>query len=72
MTSKTGKVEVLYLGDNIDSLTIMHAGYDFFLNNQLVREAYLEDALKMNQAFSVRRLWGTTVDTDFPASSEEL
>lgn len=72
MPRRLRSIEVLYLGDNIDSLTVTHAGYDFFFNNQLIRETCLEDVLKEDPLFSLKRLWGTAIDSDFPNSLAEL
>jgi len=65
-------IHVLYVGDNIDVLTITHAGYDVFFNSHLVRENCLEDALNRDSQFSVKRLWGTSVDSEFPNTLADL
>ncbi len=72
MPRTAGNIEVLYLGDNIDSITLTHAGYDFFFNNRSIKETCLEDSLKGDPVISLKRIWGTAVADDFPNSPEEL
>jgi uncharacterized membrane protein len=66
------KASVLYVGDNIDSTTLTFSGYDMFFNHQLTLETALEDALKKDPIFSVKRIWGTGVGTEFPNTAEKL
>jgi len=66
------KIRVLYVGDNIDEITIMHVGYDFTFNNKSVTEGRLDVALSGDPEISVRRIWGSAVATDFPNSTAEL
>ncbi|MDA4130263.1 MAG: glutamine amidotransferase [Thaumarchaeota archaeon] len=68
----TKKISVLYVGDNIDRISIMHVGYDFVFNNEAITEGRLEVALREDPQISVRRIWGTAIARDFPNSQEEL
>ena len=66
------EIEVLYVGDNEEAVTVSQSGYDFFFRTHLVAENWLEDALEKDPVFSVKRLWGTAVESDFPNSLEDL
>jgi uncharacterized membrane protein len=72
MSKETTKINVLYVGDNIDKITIMHVGYDYVFNNEAVTEGRLDVALSGDPQISVRRIWGTAIARDFPNSIEEL
>src|SRR5690348_6842470 len=60
------KANVLYVGDNIETISIMHVGYDLVFNNHSVTEERLDVALRSDPEISVDRIWGTAVDRKFP------
>jgi uncharacterized membrane protein len=66
------KVNVLYVGDNIETISIMHVGYDFVFNNHSVTEERLDIALRSDPEIHVDRIWGTAVDRKFPNTMKEL
>lgn len=66
------KINILYVGDNIDEITIMHVGFDFTFYNRAVTEGRLAVALSAVHGFAVRRIWGTAIAREFPNSLDEL
>jgi len=72
MSYETKKVNVLYVGDNIDRISIMHVGYDFVFNNEAVTEGRLDVALRGDPGITVRRIWGTAIARDFPNFLDDL